>query len=99
MGVGGREAFRVNVETMAEIAQPLDQWCDFNCGRLGTITTADDAHLCEDCATQILQAEKQYERDLKLVQTTRVRANGTVVSARAAKAKAKRRAKRKRTKR
>lgn len=83
----------MNLDVMAEIAQPLDQWCVFGCGRLGTLESADGVWACEDCAKQVIEAEAKYAAELVEARPRRP------LSAKQAKARAKRRAKRKRARR
>lgn len=85
------------LDVMAQIAQPLDQWCVFNCGRLGTLLSADGVYACEECAKQVVQAEAKYAADARFLAEQSARPKGA--SAKQSKARAKRRAKRKRTKR
>lgn len=82
---------------MAQIAQPLDEWCAFDCGHLAVMKTADGVPACSDCAKGVLAAIKKYEKDAAFL--ARQVGRRAASSGGKAKARAKRRAKRKRTKR
>ena len=106
--MGGRSEGCVSIPTgpdpllegMARVAVPLDEWCDLCEMKLAVGTSEDGVKACGDCMEQVLTALKKYEDDAKIAASVQRRAsNGSVVTAKAAKAKAKRRAKRKRTRR
>lgn len=90
----------LELEVMAEIAQPLDRWCDL-CGmKLAVAVNPDGIAACSDCAAEVIEAERKVAADMALA--ARLVAKPPTKKADAAgkaKARAKRRAKRKRTKR
>ena len=92
------------LEVMAAIAQPLDEWCEFCTTKLAVMKSEDGVGACQECAEQVLKAMAKYEaeaREAASVTTGAWRPVTKHSSRRAAqaKARAKRRAKRKRTKR
>jgi len=90
-------ALTANLDVMAEIAQPLDDWCEF-CGmKLATMRTADGVGACASCAAEVLEAMAKYETEMQEAAHQAVHGSRNPRSARQAKAKAKRRAKRRRT--
>lgn len=84
-----------SLAAMKEIAQPLDEWCEFCTMKLATAKTADGVAACDGCQREVLEALAKYEAEA--LEAARPK-KGTL-SAAQAKARAKRRAKRKRTKR
>lgn len=87
------------LEGMSQIAVPLDEWCDLCEMKLAVGESADGIKACGECMKEVLAAMEKHEAELKEAMAVRVRQNGIPVRPKAAKAKAKRRAKRKRTKR
>lgn len=81
-----------DLEVMKEIAQPLDEWCSFCTTKLATAKTADDVWACDGCQKAVIEALTKYGADAAFAASAPRR----TLSAKQAKAKAKRRAKRKR---
>lgn len=86
------------LDRLAAIAQPLDEWCEFCTTKLAVMKTADGVGACQECAEGVLAAMAKYAADASFLRSQEERP-AKPVSAQKAKAKAKRRAKRKRTKR
>lgn len=45
---------------MAEIAQPLDEWCEFGCGHLATRFFEDGMKTCDECGAEVDRANAHY---------------------------------------
>lgn len=80
---------------MKQIAQPLDEWCQFCNMKMATAKTADDVWACDDCQRAVVEALQKYEQEALEAATVQLRPRK--MKPQAAKARAKRRAKRKRT--
>lgn len=44
---------------MVQIAQPLDEWCEFCNERMGVLKTADGVAACDRCAAEVVEAMKK----------------------------------------